>query len=164
VQADENLLHVSLDAEARSDLAALLGRERFSSGFTASPDPSKSVLSIGGDIVLQFADDDSARPYVVLKAKLTLAHAAVPSWTMRYVSSIGPARELEGEHGWAPDGAASLRANLSAALERALVVMLTDVSSPFARDPDGKIAVTGDYPFLRRRLQVVGYYLAEERD
>ncbi len=54
--------------------------------------------------------------------------------------------------------------NVSSSLERALLVMLTDVSSPFPRDDARKSAADGYFPFMKERLQVVGYSLTEGTD
>ena len=62
------------------------------------------------------------------------------------------------------EGGASLKKNVSSALERALLVMLTDVSSPLPRDDNQKSAADGYFPFMSKRLQVVGYTIMEDPD
>jgi hypothetical protein len=109
-------------------------------------------------------DDSQVRPYVVLKAKLFNPQGVVPTWTMRYAASIGTSRPFDGEHGWTSDSGAPLRLAISSALNRALIVMLTDVSSPFPRDDNHKAAADGYFVFMTKRIQVVGYPLTEDAD
>jgi hypothetical protein len=164
VQSLEDSLRLSLSSEAQHDLVGLAQTEPFSNKFTLLPNPNAPVLSITGDIVLQFVNDTDVRPYVVLKSQLQGAQSAIPVSTMRYVASVGLPRPLTGKGGWTADDGAPLKSVISKALERALTVMLTDVSSPFPRDEDRQIAVKGNYVFLTARLQVVGYFLTEDTD
>jgi hypothetical protein len=161
VQSSEEVLRISLSPEAENDLAVVLRSDEFSGRFTLAPNPNAPLLSISSDVVLQFLDSGKVIPFVIVKAKLFNAHGSVSNWTMRYAASIGDPRPLDGEHSWTSDAGASLKALIFAALDRALRVTLTDVSSPFTRDDDHKSAADGYYPFMNRRIQVVGYSLAE---
>lgn len=164
VQSSEGPLHISLTSDAQNHLSTLLDKKPFSTKFTLTPSPAAAVLSISGNVVLQFLNESEVRPYVILKAKLIDSQGRAPTWSMRYVASIGAPRPLAGEDGWTFDGGEPLKMMVSAALQRALIVMLTDVATPFARDDNNKIAVDGYYAFLKKRLQVVGYSLAEDAD
>jgi hypothetical protein len=164
VQASQEALRVSLTPEAQNDLATMLRAKAFSEKFTLAPNPNAPVLSISSDVVLQFLENGKVIPFVILKGRLFDTHATVSTWTMRYAASIGDPRPLIGERGWTSDGGASLKMLVSSALERALLVMLTDVSSPFPRDDNRKSAADGYFPFMNKRLQVVGYSLTEDAD
>jgi hypothetical protein len=161
VQASEEALRISLTPQAQNDLVTMIETESFSGKFTLAPNPGAPVLIISSDVVLQFLDNGKVIPFVVLKAKLINSHGPVSNWTMRYATSIGDPRPFSGEHSWTSDAGASYKATVFAALDRALHVMLTDVSSPYTRDDSHKSAADGYYPFMTRRIQVVGYSLAE---
>jgi hypothetical protein len=162
VQASEEALRISITPEAQSDLATLLEAEAFSGKFTLAPNPDAPVLIVSSDVVLQFLDNGKLIPFVILKARLSNRQGSVSNWTMRYAASIGDPKPLNGEHSWTSDAGAYYKATVFAALDRALHVMLTDVSSPYTRDDNRKSAADGYYPFMNRRIQVVGYSLAED--
>ncbi len=164
VQGSEEALRISLTPKARDELARMLQTSAFSEKFTLVPNPNAPVLSVSSNIVLQFLENGNVIPFVILKGKLIDTHGAASSWTMRYAASIGDPRPLDGERGWMSEGGASLKMNVSSALERALLVMLTDVSSPFPRDDNRKSAADGYFPFMNKRLQVVGYSITEDAD
>ena len=164
VQGSEETLRISLTPKAQDDLARLLQTSVFSEKFTLVPNSNAPVLHVSSNIVLQFLENGNVIPFVILKGKLIDTHGAASTWTMRYAASIGGPRPLDGERGWMSEGGASLQMNVSSALERALLVMLTDVSSPFPRDDNRKSAADGYFPFMSKRLQVVGYSITEDTD
>ena len=124
--------------------------------------PAAFVLKIGGDVVLQFFDRGDVRPFVVLNADL-LTPQGTSLWSARYAASSGAPRPLSGENSWTtPLG--TLNETISAELQRALLVLLTDVSSPYPRDKNDRIAVQGYFPFIPKRIQVVGLRLADGAD
>ncbi len=164
VQGSEETLRISLAPKAQDDLARMLQTSAFSEKFTLVPNSNAPVLHVSSNIVLQFLENGNVIPFVILKGKLIDMHGAASTWTMRYAASIGGPRSLDGERGWMSEGGASLKMNVWSALERALLVMLTDVSSPFPRDDDRKSAADGYFPFMSKRLQVVGYSITEDTD
>jgi hypothetical protein len=164
VQGSEEALRISLTQTAQADLAGMLQTSAFSKEFTLQPNSNATVLRVSSNIVLQFLENGNVVPFVILKGKLIDPHGTASTWTMRYAASIGGPRPLDGERGWMSEGGASLRLNVSSSLERALLVMLTDVSSPFPRDDARKSAADGYFPFMKERLQVVGYSLTEGTD
>jgi hypothetical protein len=164
VQGSEETLRISLTSKAQEDLARMLQTGVFSKKFTMVPSPNAPVLSVSSNIVLQFLENGNVIPFVILKGKLFDTHGAASTWTMRYAASIGDPRPLDGERGWMSEGGAALKMSVSSALERALLVMLTDVSSPFPRDDGHKFAADGYFPFMSKRLQVVGYSITEDAD
>jgi hypothetical protein len=164
VQGSEETLRIPLTAKAQDDLARMLQTSAFSGKFTLVPNSNAPVLHVSSNIVLQFLENGNVIPFVILKGKLFAAHGAASTWTMRYAASIGGPRPLAGERGWMSEGGASLKKNVSSALERALLVMLTDVASPLPRDDDRKSAADGYFPVMSKRLQVVGYSITEDTD
>jgi hypothetical protein len=164
VQGSEETLRISLRPNAKDALARMLQTNAFSAKFTLVPNPKAPMLSVRSNIVLQFLENGNVIPFVILKGKLIDTQGAASTWTMRYAASIGDPRPLDGERGWMSEGGASLKMNVSSALERALLVMLTDVSSPLPRDDNRKSAADGYFPFMSKRLQVVGYSITEDTD
>jgi hypothetical protein len=164
VRGSEETLHISLTAIAKDDLSRMLQTSAFSEKFTLLPNSNAPVLHVSSNIVLQFLENGNVIPFVILKAKLIDSRGATSTWTMRYAASVGGPRSLGGERGWMSEGGTSLMINVSSALDRALQVMLTDVSSPFPRDDNRKSAADGYFPFMSKRLQVVGYSITEDTD
>lgn len=159
-----NALQITLTQQAQSDLTALVDSNKFSGKFSLAPNAAYSVLSISGDVVLTLINDTQAIPHVVLNARLVGPKGTGSTWTTRYVASIGGPRPLTGADSWTSDAGAALRMTVSSELTRALTMILMDVSSPFTRDEHREITVTGYYPYMRGRLQVVGYQLTEDHD
>jgi hypothetical protein len=164
VQGSEETLRISLTPKAQDDLARMLQTTAFSEKFTLVPNSNAPVLHVSSNIVLQFLENGNVIPFVILKSKLIDTHGAASTWTMRYAASTGSPRPLDGERGWMSEGGASLKMNVSSSLERALLVMLIDVSSPLPRDDNRKSAADGYFPFMSKRLRVVGYSITEDAD
>jgi len=163
VKSSEQALEISLTTLAPPVLSTLIESSKFSERYALTPDASAPVLSIGGGVVLMFVSDTLLRPYVVLDAALRGPHGS-GFWSMRYVASIGAPRVLTGPDGWASDGGAPFQAIVSSELQRALAVILTDVSSPLVRDRNSKTTVQGYFPYIKGRFQVIGYLLGEDAD
>lgn len=161
VQSDEAALQVSLASPATRILHTLLKRPEFGE-FSLNANPAAYALKIRGDVVLQFFDNGDVRPFVVLNANLLSPHHE-SLWTTRYVASLGAPRPLSGDPSWTTP-AGTLNETVSAELQRALLVMLTDVSSPYPRNKNDRIAVQGYFPFIKKRIQVVGLRLADAGD
>jgi hypothetical protein len=162
VKSSQQALQISLTTLAPAVLHTLLESSPFAEEYTLEEDPSAAVLSIGGDIVLMFESESRIRPFVVLQATLTGPRGSRVTWAMRYAASVGAPRALTGDEGWTVDGGAALRAVVSLEMQRALAVMFTDISSPFARDRNSKTTVQGYFPFIKGRFQVIGYLLGED--
>jgi hypothetical protein len=162
VKTFEEALHISLASLAPHELSTLLDSAQLSQKFTLQPDASAPTLSIAGDVVLMFETDALVRPYVILHAKLTPPLGRGLTWSLRYAASLGAARSLSGPDGWASDGGTLLKSTVADELQRVLAVLLRDVSSPFARDRNSKFTVQGHFPFMKHRMQLVGYLLGED--
>jgi hypothetical protein len=164
VKSSQQALQISLTTLAPAVLRTLLESGNFADRYTVEPDPSASVLSIGGDIVLMFENESRIRPFVALHASLTGPHGTHVIWAMRYSASVGAPRALTGDGSWTADGGAALQAVASLEMQRALAVMFTDISSPYVRDRNSKTTVQGYFPFIKGRFQVIGYLLGENAD
>jgi len=167
VKSSEDVLHISLTSEAAEDLKDLLASDRYSVHFITTVKLGDPELSISGSIVLTFVDKTSVAPFVVLKATMK-QHSrnkeikdATTLWSTRYICAIGAPKPLSGEGSWAIDGGVALQSTVSAELKRAVTYMLTDISSPVPRDDAHRILVSGCYPFVKGRFEIVGYFLGE---
>ena len=89
VQSYEDALQLTLAAEVREDIKTLLTESAFEDKFTETPSSTAPVLSIGGDIILEFFDDAPPRPFVLLEAQLFNPGSLSPTWGMRYAASVG---------------------------------------------------------------------------
>jgi len=159
-----------IDTRTQSILADLLSSDEFRTAFTANAASDSPVLEFGGNIVLTFIDDTNVQPAVILHASWKQASrgpkSAPPAviWSTRYMCSIGGPKPLDGPQGWTDNGAAALKATVSAELTQAIRYMLLDVKQPVARDDTHKVLVTGHFPLIADRLQVVSYDLGESGD
>lgn len=163
-QPSEGSLHVTLYEQAQQDLADLLQEPEFSGRYTSTADPKARALAVSGNILLQFTNDTDVRPYVILRAELTGGAHGGSSWSGHYAASIGASRALSGPNSWSSDNGEQLKLVIAAELKRALAVMLIDVATPFPRDDSQAVAVEGDFPFMKKRLQMVGNLLTQGPD
>ena len=163
VKSVEGTLKINLTNQARTKLDSLLEEDRFKAGFTTTPPTANSpVLSVTTALVLTFVNDTEIRPYIVLKASLREMTTKEPVWSTRYISSSGVARPLTGEFSWTANEGAYLKQSIESNLARALTFMLRDVATPTPRDPARLIWVQAGFPFVKRRLETIGYQLAED--
>jgi hypothetical protein len=157
VSANEKALHIKLDQEARADIEALLGAGPLGQKFSFAKGQGKT-LDILPAVILNFTDDTHARPYVEFKVAL-LDASGNSVWDTRYYASTGAERTMDE---WAAQDGAALKASISASLRQAVKVMLSDVSSPYARDDKAVKLVQSRFPFVKQRLQVTGLGLFED--
>jgi hypothetical protein len=162
VKSSEEVLHLKITPEARTDLADFLKSDDFSSRFATAATPDAASVTISGGIVLTFVDEGSVLPFVVLRATLSDAKPSTKTWTTRYICSQGMPKPLTGDASWTADGGDSLRATVSAEVKEALHVLLSDVSVPAPRDEAHRVAVSGYYPFIQGRFQLMGYSLQDD--
>ncbi len=158
----EDALRIDLTASAGEASRELIASGRFGTTFSATPEGASAVLTVNTALIATYVSDTDVRPYVLLKASLRDANAKDAKWSTRYIASLGDARPLGGEGGWTSDGGQALRSVAQVNLRRAVEVMLADVASPYARDDQRLTAVQGGFPFVKQRLQTVGYQLAED--
>jgi hypothetical protein len=168
VKSSEDVLHITLTSEAQDNLKGLLASNEFAGHFTTSVTRGDPELSISGSIVLTFIDETSVTPFVVLKATLKQhnRNKEIKDWTLlwstRYVCSIGAAKPLAGAEGWVSDDGVALRSTISAELKQAMHYMLSDIVAPAPRDDAHRILVSGHYPFIKGRFEMVGYALGDD--
>jgi hypothetical protein len=170
VKTSEQILHLTLTTEAQEELDRLLATDKYAARFTTKTTLGEPELDISGSIVLTFIDENSVAPFVVLKASLIQRDRSkevkeiTTLWSTRYICEIGAPRPLTGEGSWATDNGSALRSTVSAELKRALDYMLADIVAPVARSDANRILVSGYYPFIKGKFEIVAYSLGEDDD
>jgi len=164
----EDSLHIDLtEAEQRITREALESSP-LKDRYTLDADPAASHLQVSSALVVTYVTDTDVRPYVVLKVTLNepAAGHGQPArqdvWDTRYIASIGPPRAISGPGSWTEDNGRPLKDAAEASLRRAVKVMLADIAQPYARDEQKLTMVEGSFPFVKQRVQSVGYALAED--
>jgi len=155
----EQALTLSIDDEAKAVLAKLIAEPDNAAKFTMAETERK--FEVTGAVVLSFANQAEALPYVTLRVKL-LDKKGKKLWTTRYIASQGGRRPVVGEGSWTENGGALLRANVSKNIETAIRTMLRDIRNPYPREEASLLTAKGFFPHVNKPLQVVGYKLAEE--
>jgi hypothetical protein len=155
----EQALTLSIDDEAKAVLARLIAEPSNAAKFTLAE--TDNTFEVTGAVVLSFANQAEALPYVTLRVKL-LDKGGKKLWTTRYIASEGGRRPVVGEGSWTENGGAALRANVSKNIETAIRTMLRDISNPYPREETSLLTAKGFFPHVNKPLQVVGYKLAEE--
>jgi hypothetical protein len=160
----ESALRIELTPQAQEIATRLLGSERFAGSFAERSADGSPELSVVTSVVATFVNNVDVRPYVVLKASMREPGAREPLWTTRYIASAGEARRMVGEDSWTSDDGARFKASVAQNLERAIKAMLTDVSGRHARDDNDLMFVQGGFPFIKQKVQAVGYRIFEDDD
>ena len=149
-------LKIRLDDQLMAAVSQLVASEGLSQAFATSSPGGGSTLTLTPGLILTYVSDTDIRPFVVIKANLTDSnHKEV--WMTRYVASTGVPRPLSGADGWAENDAAALKLAIQICIEQVVRVMLSDVSHPFPRDEANLVTVEGNFPFMKSRVQAVGY-------
>jgi hypothetical protein len=156
----EQALTFSIDDQAKATLLKLMAEPGNAAKFTSEATGDRK-FELTGAVVLSFANQAEALPYVTLRVKLLDAKGK-KLWTTRYIASEGPRKPVVGAGSWTADNGASLHAHVSKMLELAIRTMLTDIAHPYPRDAASMVTVRGFFPHVNKPLQVVGYKLAEE--
>jgi hypothetical protein len=157
VSSTEKVLHIKLDDEARADVEALLANSPLGQKFSLAKGQG-TTLDILPAVIFNFTDDKHARPFVELKVALLDAKGN-SVWDTRYYASTGAERTLDA---WRDQDGAALKASISASLRQAVKVMLDDVSSPYARNDKAMKVAQSRFPFVKQRVQMLGYGLFED--
>ena len=157
----QSALQIVVTNQAQSISNSLIDSGQFGKAFsTGSPDVAP-VLSVEPYIVVSYVSETEARPFVVLRATLR-GPTNNSVWTSRYIASIDKALPMQGDRSLTAEDRALLKAEISKDLETAIKVMLADVASPKVRDESKLIYVESTVPFLKQRLAMVGYEIAED--
>lgn len=161
VKDTEDILRVKLNEPLMAEVARATSQAPLNAKFTSSGNGTAPELLLTPGLVLTYLNDADVRPFVVIKASLTGADKK-PIWTTRYIASTGASRPLAGDGSWTDQNGAALKSTMQASIEQAVRVMLNDVSNPYKRDDAALSTVQGQFPFMKQRLQLMGYKLTED--
>jgi hypothetical protein len=159
VKNAEDALRFDAVAKAAELTTAILADERFQQRFTLSADGSRGTLTVTPYIVITLENETDARPYVVLKTRLSTGVPGEKPKALKYFCCQGKAQPLMGENGLTENDGAALKALLTSELETAIRVMLMDRMEPYPRDKEKKISVFGRYAFVGKPFKMKGFDL-----
>lgn len=157
----EQALTFSIDEEAKEKLAAALADPAYAGKFTADATADRR-FDVTGAVVMSFANELEALPYVTLRVKLMGKGGKSKLWTTRYIASSGARRPIAGAGSWTENGGEALRPQVSRLLDLAIQTMLKDIATPYPREEASLTNVHGFFVHVNKPLQVVGYKLSEE--
>lgn len=159
VSNTEQILRIKLTDQTRSEIESTVSQEPLVAKF--SEQSAVAQLDVSPALLLSYVSDTDVRPYVILKA--VLGSAGKPGvWETRYFAATGEAKPLEGPQSWTADDGKALKSVVAANLRQAVNVMLRDVAEPYVRDDADMTIVEGDFPYLKQRVQMLGYKLTED--
>lgn len=159
VSNTEQILRIRLADQTRSEIEAMTAQQPLAGKFGGQPGATQ--LDVSSAVLLSYTNDSSVRPFAVLKVSMSGADKR-SLWETRYFASSGETRPLEGANGWTADEGAPLKAVVAANLRQAVKVMLNDVARPYARDDKRMTVVEAEFPYVKQRLQILGYSLTED--
>lgn len=162
VRETEKHLRIDMAKELSSASERLLAAGTYKGRITNQSENLGPVLQVSGSLVLTFVSDTTVRPFVVLKTNMLDPKTKETMWSTRYFSSSGTALPLTGDNSWTADSGAKLQQQVRKDMEKGLAFLLKDVVTPYARTEEVYTTVQGHYPFVRKRLQSIGYKLVED--
>ncbi len=157
----ERALTFSIDEEAKAKLVAALADPAYAGKFTVDTTADRR-FDVTGAVVMSFANELEALPYVTLRVKLMGKGGKSKLWTTRYIASSGARRPILGAGSWTENGGEALRPQVSTLLDLAIQTMLKDIATPYPREEASLTNVHGFFVHVNKPLQVVGYKLSEE--
>lgn len=159
----EQILRITLTEDARATTRTLLANPAYAGKFREKDAAEGPVLSVATAVVLNFVNDTDVQPFVVLKASLRDPRKPKDKgWNTRYFASTTAPRPLAGDNSWLADDGVALRAAIHTDLARALEFMMRDIQAPHPRDDAALQLVQAQFPYVKPRLQTIGYKLAED--
>ena len=159
VKEAEAKLHTQLIDGTRKLLEEKLQRNP-AAGAVAAPAGAGSTLELTPFVVLTYVNDERARPFVIVKARL-LDAAKQETWWTRYVVSGSEDRPIDGNAGWAADQGRPLREAVRQGLDTALDVMLMDTAGTLPRGKGRPAKLKGRYAFVQQEIELSGEILEE---
>jgi hypothetical protein len=161
VKDAERLLKIKLDEPIQAEIDRLLADRAYARYFVKDERSGSTRLLLTPALVLSYVSEDAVRPFVVIRATMPGTEGK-PLWTTRYIASSGEARPLLGNGGWLEAEAAELKRVVRANVALAMATLARDVSQPYRRDEGHLTMVQGHFPFVRPKLQTVGFTLNED--
>jgi hypothetical protein len=161
VKDAENQLHINLDAPLKALLDDAVAKGAFGPQFTTVKGSAKR-LTLTPALVMSFVNDKDVRPYVVVRADLIGNDPRKPEWKGRFMASSGESRPLLGDGGWLASDGQLLKETVKRNLELVMSTLAADVRQPYPRDDTKLSTLQGNFPYVKRRFQAVGYVLKED--
>ena len=155
----EKALRIKLVDQTREVVQSLISQSPLAAKF--SWQPGVAQLEVSSALLLSYVNDRNVRPFAVLKVVLS-GEDQRPLWETRYFASNGETKPLEGADSWTENGGEPLRVVVAANLRQALKVMFNDVAQPYARDDEQMTVVEAGVPYIKQRVQMLGYRLTED--
>lgn len=162
LQGSEDAMRINLTSRANHITRQLIATGLYADHFATSEVSSRSVLSVFTTVILNYVNETDAIMFVLLKARLTDISSRAKNWEARYFVTSGKILPVVGDGSWAQLGADGIESALAPDLKRAITFMLSDISSPRVRDENELYMVQGHFPFVKARMQTVGYKLDED--
>lgn len=161
VKDAEQQLKIKLTDQVAASVQRIVASEGFQQHFTHAERAGSAKLVLTPAVVLSFVNDSEVRPYVIVRASMQ-GNDGKPQWNTRYIASTGEARPLLGGGGWLENGAFELKKSVQANLDVAMRTLATDVVRPTPRDENKLTMVQANFPYMKQRLQTVGFQLSED--
>jgi len=162
LQGLEDAMRINLTTQANQISQELIATGRYANHFATSEAPSLSVLSVFTTVILNYLSDTDATMFILLKARLEEPPSRSKHWEARYFVSSGKVLPVVGDGSWAELGSDGIERALAPDLERAINFMLSDISRPRVRDDKELYMVESRFPYLKERMQTLGYKLDED--
>jgi hypothetical protein len=161
VSSTEQILRIKLTDQMRSEIESAVSQQPLLAKY--SEQMAAAQLEVSPALLLSYVSDTTVRPYVILKA--VLGSTGKPGiWETRYFAATGEAKPLKGIGSWTADDGKALKSIVATNLRQAVSVMLHDVAEPYVRDDKQLTVVEADFPYLKGRVQMLGYKLTEDEN
>ena len=121
------------------------------------------TLRVTPVLLLSYVDETNVKAFVELKLGL-YDNDKNRVWSSRYFSSNGKALPLAGDVSWTANNNAVIRESVKTSLRQLVHVMLSDMSHAYVRDENQMYMVQDYFPYVKQKVEVMGYKLAEEED
>jgi hypothetical protein len=157
----ESALRVHIDAQAVEIARTLIASGDYGKTFATDASASTVDLELSGSVIATYVSDTDVKVFVILNAIMPGPKPDEPVWATRYVSSSG-SRPLVGDASWTSNDGKLLKEAIDQCLRTSIRFMLKDTSTPYPRDDSKMTAVEGNFPYIRNRIQTIGYLLFED--
>jgi hypothetical protein len=161
VKSAEQQLRMKLNDQVEASIQRIVAAEPFQRQFIQADRAGSAKLLLTPALVLSFIDESSVRPFVVIRARM-VGTDGKPQWNTRYIASSGESRPLLGPDGWLENDAVQLKKSVQGNLDRAMQTLAVDVTRPYPRDESKLTTVQGNFPYVKSKLQSVGFQLGED--
>jgi len=157
-------LQINITKDSQAIINELIDTPEYSSRFSSTIEDAPNYLKLTPAIIFTFHKDGKSRPFVYFKSSLINKTTKKTLWTTRYISSSGAAKTLEGPNSWSENQGKHLVENIYQNIQLLSEYMLKDIANPYPRNPEELHTVQGHFPFVKSKLQTVGFKLTEDEN